>query len=246
MKHAALKMIVLAVAGLAASPAWAVDGVVLIDQNRALAGNVTAGDAPGFPVTISQPGSYEISGNLTVPNGVHGIEITASNVALNLNGFTIAGPPGITLPPETVPPLPRSRAISVLAASNVTILNGTVTQTIDGIVFTGIANGHVERIRAINNVLRGILLLGNGTISDCVASNNQVGIQVAPTAQGPIRGSSLRNNDANNNASVGIAVECNGVSLTGNTAVGSPAGIRAEGDRNGCSFVNNFVTAVIQ
>ena len=39
-------------------PTWAVDGVILIDQNKALAGNVTPGDTPGFPVTISLPGSY--------------------------------------------------------------------------------------------------------------------------------------------------------------------------------------------
>ncbi len=45
---------------LAVSPAGAVDGVVLIDQNRALAGNVTPGDTPGFPVTISLSGSYRL------------------------------------------------------------------------------------------------------------------------------------------------------------------------------------------
>src|SRR6185436_8638324 len=53
----------LMMAGLSGS-AFAVDGTILIDQNRALAGNVTPGDAPGFPVTISQPGSYKLSGNL--------------------------------------------------------------------------------------------------------------------------------------------------------------------------------------
>jgi len=45
---------------LAAIPGslFAVDGVVLIDQSHALAGSITPGDAPGFPVTITQPGSY--------------------------------------------------------------------------------------------------------------------------------------------------------------------------------------------
>src|ERR1700704_150875 len=75
------------------SSLYAVDGVVLIDQNRALAGNVTPGDAPGFPVTISQPGSYRLSGNLTVPDiNTTAIEITAENVTLDLNGFSIVGP----------------------------------------------------------------------------------------------------------------------------------------------------------
>src|SRR6266850_592227 len=73
--------------------AYAVDGVVLIDQNRALAGNVTPGDAPGFPISITQPGSYRLSGNLTVPAATNGIEISASNVTIDLNGFSILEPP---------------------------------------------------------------------------------------------------------------------------------------------------------
>jgi hypothetical protein len=73
------------------SRAGAVDGVVLVDQARALAGNVTPGDAPGFPVTLSRAGSYRLSSNLTVPAGVNGIEITEDNVTLDLNGFTITG-----------------------------------------------------------------------------------------------------------------------------------------------------------
>ena len=36
-----------------ACPIYAVDGVVLINQSAALAGNVTPGGTPGFPVTAS-------------------------------------------------------------------------------------------------------------------------------------------------------------------------------------------------
>jgi hypothetical protein len=39
-----------------ATPAWAVDGVIEINQVSAKAGGVTPGDTPLFPVTISQPG----------------------------------------------------------------------------------------------------------------------------------------------------------------------------------------------
>ena len=71
---------------------FAVDGVVLINQASALAGNVTPGDAPGFPVTIGQPGSYRLSGNLIAPDfNTNVIEITASNVSIDLNGFAILG-----------------------------------------------------------------------------------------------------------------------------------------------------------
>jgi hypothetical protein len=71
------------------SNATAVDGVVLIDQARAMAGNVTPGDAPGFPVTITLTGSYKLSGNLTVPDGnTTAIDIRSSFVTIDLNGFS--------------------------------------------------------------------------------------------------------------------------------------------------------------
>jgi hypothetical protein len=84
----------LAALALASLPALAVDGVILIDQNKALAGNVTAGDTPGYPITINTPGSYRLSGNLTVPAGKHGIVIATDGVTLDLNGFSVSGPPG--------------------------------------------------------------------------------------------------------------------------------------------------------
>src|SRR5438093_8400021 len=77
----------------AAVPVYALDGVVLINQNAALAGNVTPGDTPGFPVTISVTGSYKLSGNLTVPDAnTTAILINADDVTIDLNGFSIIGP----------------------------------------------------------------------------------------------------------------------------------------------------------
>jgi hypothetical protein len=68
-------------------------GVISIDQAKAEAGSVTAGDAPGFPVTISQPGSYRLMSNLSVSDPVlSGVQITSPNVTLDLNGFVIQGP----------------------------------------------------------------------------------------------------------------------------------------------------------
>ena len=70
-------------AALASTCAFAVDGVVLINQST-----VTA--AGGFPYTITQPGSYKLSGNLTPPLNVTAIQISTGNVSLDLNGFTIS------------------------------------------------------------------------------------------------------------------------------------------------------------
>jgi hypothetical protein len=63
---------------------FAVDGVTLINQSI-----VTA--AGGFPYTITQPGSYKLSGNLSVPTGLTAIYITVPKVTIDLNGFSITG-----------------------------------------------------------------------------------------------------------------------------------------------------------
>lgn len=76
----------LALLALAAPAAFA---QAQIDQAKVLAGNLTPGDAPGFPLTISVPGSYKLTSNLVVPSGTPGIEITAAGVTLDLNGFGV-------------------------------------------------------------------------------------------------------------------------------------------------------------
>src|SRR6188508_2715671 len=73
----------------AVSPALAVDGEILINQAKVNAGGITPGDTAGFPATLSRPGRYKLSGNLAVPAGAIGVEVTASDVTVDLNGFTI-------------------------------------------------------------------------------------------------------------------------------------------------------------
>src|SRR5690348_13376939 len=86
-------VVCLCILGAVSSSLYAVDGVVLIDQNHALAGNITPGDTAGFPITISQPGSYRLTSNLTVPDlNTTGIQITADFVTIDMNGFSIIGP----------------------------------------------------------------------------------------------------------------------------------------------------------
>ena len=85
------RLVMLCLAGMfAMSPSAYAREVVLITQAKAMAGNVTPGDAPGFPVSIARPGSYRLTSNLRLQSGP-AIEITADNVSLNLNGFSIIG-----------------------------------------------------------------------------------------------------------------------------------------------------------
>lgn len=77
---------------MCSSPLLAVDGVIEINQARALAGGVTPGDAAGFPVDINQSGSYRLTSDLSVDKDATAIQIIANNVAIDLNGFSILGP----------------------------------------------------------------------------------------------------------------------------------------------------------
>src|SRR4051812_3821732 len=76
-----------------APSALATDGIVLINQVTSTSPLALGCGSYGFPIVICQPGSYRLSGNLTVPNAnTTAISIQADNVKLDLNGFSIIGP----------------------------------------------------------------------------------------------------------------------------------------------------------
>ncbi len=85
----------LALSLAAVQPAGASDGVLEINA-ACVATGCLAGDEPGYPITLTQPGSYRLTGNLarsTLFNqelSGDTIEIQARNVKLDLNGFTIS------------------------------------------------------------------------------------------------------------------------------------------------------------
>ena len=103
-------------AALASTCAFAVDGVVLINQST-----VTA--AGGFPYTITQPGSYKLSGNLTPPLNVTAIQISTGNVSLDLNGFTISCS---FTPPSAVACVTAENPFFTAAFRKIAIRNGAI------------------------------------------------------------------------------------------------------------------------
>jgi hypothetical protein len=159
-----------------AAPAFAVDGVVEINQARAIAGGVTPGDAPGFPVTISQTGSYRLVGNLDVsgvpgPENVTAIEITASFVTLDLNGFSVQGPTVCTGTPVTsCSPLGTGSGIYSPTANFVRISDGRVTGFGNRGIWAG--NATVHRVRVSHNGLTGVWLASGGLVTDSASSRN--------------------------------------------------------------------------
>lgn len=128
-----------------------------INQQSALAGTNYGylQDQPGFPVAIFMPGSYKLTGNLVVPAGMSGIEIYATGVTLDLNGFEI----------RTGHSCSRSEATGAMncnsnaAIGNIgvdfrntgnTLRNGRVSGFISGVKYKGA--DHLEDLLIENNV----------------------------------------------------------------------------------------------
>ena len=127
---------------LNAAPALA-DGEILLTQAKALAGNVTPGDPPGFPIVLTQPGKYQFAGNIHPPANTVGIQVGSYNVTIDLNGFQLHG--------STV------ALFGVAGATDgVTVENGTIEGfKYDGIYPTG-KFWIVRNMRIVKNARNGV------------------------------------------------------------------------------------------
>ena len=104
-----------------------------IDQAAVMAGNVTPGDAPGFPLTLSRPGHYRLTSDLAVPADTAGIVISGPGVTLDLGGHRVGGtvrcgiPAGsATLRCDEPSQFSAKVGISTVAATGAVIRNGSV------------------------------------------------------------------------------------------------------------------------
>lgn len=211
---------------LALSGIPAAAGITLIAQQNVLAGKVTPGDAPGFPVTITQPGSYRLAGNLTVPDAsTTAMEIAAGNVTIDLNGFSILGP-NICTPSPTRCTSPGAGvgivavgAPGVLSPSHIRVFNGFIRgMGSHGIRMLGDHNV-VERVHSLMNGGPGIMV-PQGSVIDSVARLNGGGTAIAAWM---VRGSM-----AIANSNIGIVVHSGGVA-SGNVSVyNDGSGMRAD------------------
>src|SRR5262245_19706965 len=229
----------------AAREARAVDGVIEINHARAVAGGVTPGDTAGYPVTLSQPGSYRLTGSLT-PQSTSAIAITASGVTVDLNDFRLVGGANV----EGV------LGIDAAGRTDVHIHNGTV-ESFGG---NGIVAGDrawLEKVAVRSNgsggaagmsvgsasMVIGCLVHGNSgdgifagaasTVRDSQAvANGQSGIDV-------LAGSTVTGNTANGNNFSGLVVG-EGSTVSGNTSTfNNGDGIQCV--VGGCSVLNNTV-----
>jgi len=206
-----MKTKLLVVLAMALFPAYVlgVDGVTLINQSTL--------NAAGGTYTITASGSYKLSGNLQAKNlNTNVIEVAASNVTIDLNGFAIIGP--------------GHRGIDSTDSGvfkHITVFNGSLRGLTIGISlgdFARIENVHVSDGFYGIEVGNGSILIGN-----ILENNGFVGITASV--------SMLRANVAVNNNNMGIQVFCP-ASIVGNSAWNNGGGdIVIAG--TGCTLAQN-------
>ncbi len=182
--------------------AFAVDGVLEINQACAINGGCFSGDAAGYPITIngSAGGSYRLTGNLIVPVDTNGIEVNAPSISIDLNGFEIvrSGCEGATS--NCMPKSGSGSGVSVPDAAfyGVSVRNGSITGMGEWGAFL---NGHQAEAKGLRvrwNGKDGIHTGDGSTISGNLAYENGAdGIFANP-------GSTVSGNTSYSNGSDGI------------------------------------------
>jgi hypothetical protein len=147
-----------------------------IEPRIAINATNTPGDNDATPslFKITTPGSYYLTGNITGVSGKRGIEITASGVTLDLNGFELVGVTGS-----------QDGIVSTgTLQSNITLLNGVIRNWgTPGVNLSNVEGGRVENLTVASNGGIGIALGPVAIVSKCISRNNAgSGILTASTS----------------------------------------------------------------
>jgi|SRR5208283_2541869 len=118
------------------------------------------------PFTISAPGSYYLTTNLTVSSG-NGITISSGNVTLDLNGFVLQGVSGS-----------GSGILVSSTYTNIAVRNGTITGWggggMDAFDYGHPRNLVLERLTVSANGSYGIETEAGSVVRDCCSMSNHV------------------------------------------------------------------------
>lgn len=238
-----------------AASASAVDGVIEINQASALAGGVTPGDTAGFPVTISEGGSFRLTGSLSLiagPPNTSAIVVTTTNgVVLDLNGFSVVGP-SVCAAQSGCAPAGTAVGVDGSAVPSVAVRNGVVRGFPGAGIFLG-TRARVEAVSVFNNGLVGVHVADHGLVrASTAASNAGHGIQTGASV-------TVDGNTADGNGQNGIQTGLASV-VTHNAVAGNAIGIAAGGSStviansargnlsvgiacNGCQLIGNAAHA---
>lgn len=157
---------------LLTTPALASDGVLEISQSCATQGGCFAGDTAGFPVTITQSGSYHLTSNLSVPLNVTAIQIDSINVTLDLEGFIVSGPNVCTGYATTGCTVTAGNSGISSGQYLVVVRNGSVTGMGGDCIHLDGPSSTVERVRILSCGGTGVLLSGTGRVTESFSGGN--------------------------------------------------------------------------
>ena len=244
--------LLLAIATLiSAASVFASDGQLEINQACAVNTGCFSGDTPGFPVTIdgSAGRSYRLTGDLTIPSvDSDGILISASDISIDLGGFTIMGLACVGAQSNCTPsPVGEGSGVATINAFSdkypgISVNNGSII----GMGAHGVLLGNqaeVSSLRVRWNGTDGIRVrIGSMVSGNTAYQNGDDGISAGPgsTVSGNTadenrrrgifadQGSTVSGNTVYGNVSTGIAVG-NGSTVSDNTARGNDNGISASG-----------------
>ena len=240
MKSLLVLLRLVALAFVVLSPAAnATDGVIEINHARALAGSVTPGDTPGYPVTISLPGSYKLTGNLSQESAdTDVIQVTdAGDSSLDLNGFAIVGANVCVLSSSPAAVNCSGNGIgeginACFGSVRLVVKNGAIRGMGRFGVDICLGNGYAQNIQVSNNGSDGIVIY-SGTIERSKTSlNGGKGIAM--------HDGSVSDSTVSQNGGDGIAI-LGGEGVARNNMVSENVGIgiRAKGVTEGNTISRN-------
>ena len=232
---------------LSPGPAAAVDGTIEINHAAALAGSVTPGDTPGYPVELTHGGSYRLTSDLS---GAVQLALGVTDpVWIDLGGFTIDGGGASDV------------GVNGSSHADVSVHGGVVRNFASTCVQLG------ERARVADLILEdcdpvnplGAIMVGTASVAlrNVVDNATDVGIQAGPASiladnlvEGPgtygLRATSGRNVVTRNTvreAANGIAVTGRSV-VRGNLVANSGNGISVSGESVAAGNLVNSGTAL--
>jgi parallel beta-helix repeat protein len=207
--------------------------LVAVVVATAFAGLQIGGPDPGANGTrsidacsvISDPGAYELTGNLENRDANACVRITASNVTFEGNGNRIDGVSAFGSGGVIVGGTDRN-------TTNVTVSNLTVTDWDDGVRYLNVTGGTVDTVTSANNRVGLAVLNGTGTeiTNSTAAANDVYGVSIARDTRRTV----LTNNTARANTLFGFhLVGVGGNTLEENLATANEYGFALiDADRN--------------
>jgi len=216
-------VVVLVILACATMSLRADDGVVLINQSKVIA-------AGGFPYHITSPGSYRLAGNLTAA-GTDGIDVAATPVSIDLNGFSISGSTGS-----------GNGVNGVTGSGTLAVANGTI-RNFNGGININTTNGPitVHDVTIVNTPASGFASFAPARLTNLSVSGTNQAIICDSACL--VQGSSLSGSEVGV-LSEGPIVAADNVVLTGENGFAIEGGTAALLDNSVASNSSGTVTGI--